>query len=320
MKFWLNILNQLKESLPIILMYVVESQGSSPGRQGFRMMVQTNGEIHGSIGGGIMEHKMVELARSLLKKGRFDPFLKIQIHQADIPDNRSGMICSGEQKIAFYWLDHSQHLLIKAIATTLHRKKDVVLELTPQSFTLARGIRLAHQFEFQYSNAQQWQYRENLGFKNKIFIIGAGHVGLALSQTMNHLGFHVEILDDRHQLNTLKDNPYVHKKHLIDYERIGRFIPSGENIFIVLVSFGYQTDALCIRKLLDKKVKYFGIMGSKAKMAQLLADLRQEGYPAEKLAKLYTPIGLPIQSKTPAEIAISIAAEIIKVKNYVERV
>lgn len=315
MQFWQKILQQLKGGSPIVLLYVVESTGSSPGRQGFKMMVAADGTIYGSIGGGVMEHKMVELAKSLLKKERFAPFLKIQIHRANIPENRSGMICSGEQKIAFYWLDELALTLVKAILNGIKKEKEPILQLTPQSIALTKENATGHQFQFHYIDKQQWKYLENLGYQNKVYIIGAGHVGLALSQTMYQLGFHVTVLDDRKGLNTFESNQFAHKKQVIDFRKIDQFIPEGAHIFIVLVSFGYRTDALCIRKLLDKKVRYFGVMGSKAKMAELISQLRKEGFPSEQLEKLYTPIGLPIHSKTPKEIAISIAGEIIRVKN-----
>ena len=73
--------------------------------------------------------------------------------------------------------------------------------------------------------------------------------------------------------------------------------------------------AVVIRQLIDHDVRYFGVLGSKAKMAALMKELREEGYPAEKLARIRTPIGLPINSRTPEEIAVSIAAEVISVKN-----
>ncbi|HKX83448.1 MAG TPA: XdhC family protein, partial [Pyrinomonadaceae bacterium] len=68
-------------------------------------------------------------------------------------------------------------------------------------------------------------------------------------------------------------------------------------------------------QLIRKDFKYFGVLGSKAKMATLMKELRSEGYDEEKLKKIHTPIGLPINSRTPEEIAVSIAAEIIAVKN-----
>jgi xanthine dehydrogenase accessory factor len=84
---------------------------------------------------------------------------------------------------------------------------------------------------------------------------------------------------------------------------------------VVVMTVGYQTDAAVIRKLIDKDFKYFGVLGSKAKMAALLRELKNDGFAAEKLNRIRTPVGIEINSRTPEEIAVSIAAEIIAVKN-----
>ncbi|HEY0048870.1 MAG TPA: XdhC family protein, partial [Pyrinomonadaceae bacterium] len=96
---------------------------------------------------------------------------------------------------------------------------------------------------------------------------------------------------------------------------IGDFIPSGANVYVVVMTLGYKSDAAVIRRLFDKDFKYFGVLGSGAKMKILLKNLRREGFSAEKLNQIHTPVGLPINSRTPEEIAVSIAAEIIAIKN-----
>ena len=99
------------------------------------------------------------------------------------------------------------------------------------------------------------------------------------------------------------------------YEDIGELIVGGENVYVVVMTLGYKFDEIVIRRLIDKNFKYFGVLGSKAKMKTLLKNLERENFPKEKLNQIRTPIGLPINSRTPEEIAVSIAAEIIAVKN-----
>src|SRR5258705_9297852 len=104
---WELILESLQQNIPVMLLYVLESSGSSPGRQGFFMAVNANGEMEGSIGGGMMEHKFVEMAREKLKaQGTRDKeqgtSLKKQVHDKSATKNQSGMICSGEQTILLY--------------------------------------------------------------------------------------------------------------------------------------------------------------------------------------------------------------------------
>src|SRR6478752_7363117 len=99
--FYQTMQQQLQKKKRLILMVVIANEGSSPGRKGFKMLVSEN-EMHGTIGGGIMEHKLVEYAQNLLLKPTFKPFIKLQIHDKAAPKDQSGMICSGQQTIAFF--------------------------------------------------------------------------------------------------------------------------------------------------------------------------------------------------------------------------
>jgi xanthine dehydrogenase accessory factor len=86
-------------------------------------------------------------------------------------------------------------------------------------------------------------------------------------------------------------------------------------VYVVVMTVGYRTDAVVLRQILAKNVRYLGVLGSAAKMKTLLNDLENEGFHNAILRGIRTPIGLNIHSKTPEEIAVSIAAEIIGVKN-----
>ena len=133
---------------------------------------------------------------------------------------------------------------------------------------------------------------------------------------MSKMDFYIRIFDDRPDLNTVEKNTFAHEKHLLEsYESIAEKIQGGRNVYVVVMTLGFASDEIVIRHLLDKAFKYFGVLGSKAKMAILLKNLKTEGYADEKLKTIRTPIGVPINSQTPEEIAISIAAEIISVKN-----
>src|SRR5258706_11525010 len=96
LKNWMLIDRSLEKKVAVMLLYVLESSGSSPGRQGFFMAVNANGEMEGSIGGGIMEHKFVEMARERLLAVSHEPLaadIKKQFHDKVAAKNQSGMIC-----------------------------------------------------------------------------------------------------------------------------------------------------------------------------------------------------------------------------------
>lgn len=299
MSLWNDISTHLKKGENLCLLVVTDSIGSSPGRKGFKMFVTESGTMGGSIGGGFMEQKLVELAKFKLAKRNFEPFQKKQIHRKDVAKDQSGMICSGEQTVAFYYLNSDavslvENILEQEIGTLTFTDKQIHFNKEPEETT--------------------W-FSEPINTQPTVHIIGGGHVGLALSQTMKQLDFRVVVMDNREGLQTMQENEFADKLKVVNYETIENDILKGENSYVVLVSFGFRTDEQVLRRLIDKDYKYLGLMGSKEKIKQLLANLKSDGYSEEMITKVRTPIGLPIHSKTPAEIAISIAAEIVGVKN-----
>lgn len=287
-------------------MCVVESTGSSPGRAGFKMFVSSSGTMCGSIGGGSMEHKLVELARSLMDQPAAFPFLKRQIHREGEARDRSGMICSGEQTVAFYLLLPQEEEVIRRFISCA--EADAQLEFR------TKGIELITSASAPRDPAEVW-YSERLDNRSRIAIVGGGHVGLALSRIMHQLGFHVLQLDHRDELNTMTSNEWAHERQIVDFERIEDFLPDDPGLFIALVSHGYRTDEIALRRLLRREWRYLGMLGSKAKVEAMWTRLKADGFTDAELMRVHAPIGVPINSRTPEEIAVSIAAEIIGVKN-----
>ncbi len=319
LELWLNALAALERGERCMLLVVVESIGSSPGRAGFKALVTGGGELHGSIGGGSMEHKLVELARVELASRSasrdLEGTLKRQIHRVDEPADRSGMICSGEQTVAFFPLGKDDMKLVREITDSLQNERTIGLLLSNEGIRTGDLPQAMDDKVLHKESPEHWHYRERLGSVPRIIILGAGHVGLALSRTMNQLGFHVHLMDDRAGLNTMEANTWAHESSMVDYEKIGDVIKSDPELYVVLVSFGYRTDDLLVRQLVRKRFKYIGMMGSAEKIKKILVDMRKDGFTEEELGRIRTPIGLPINSKTPEEIAVSIAAEVISVKN-----
>ena len=292
-------------------MVVVESSGSSPGRHGFKMAVTEDGTMFGSIGGGVMEV-------SLVKNSKFQiPHSKLieQVHQKNSSDS-SGMICSGKQTVVIKELTEFDLPTIQKIVDSLKNQIEIYLEITEDSFQVIELTDFRQNYTFQKIGETSFIYREKLGCKNKLYIIGGGHCALALSELMLKLDFHITVFDDRPDLNTLQKNTFANQVKIIEsYEQIGELIDSDSTGYVVVMTLGYKFDEIVIRQLFDKDFKYFGVLGSKSKMKTLLKTLEKDGFDMQKLTEIRTPIGLLINSHTPEEIAISIAAEIIKVKN-----
>jgi len=316
LEIWQFAAERLKRNEPVMLLVVAESSGSSPGKQGFKMIVAENG-IMGSIGGGVMEVQLVEQAKFQISNFKFQIDSKIveQIHKKNV-QNSSGMICSGKQTVIFFKLTPEHYKLIRKIPVYLTKPRGRYLRITQENLILTGKKNPPFDIKFERQSESEFIYEEKIGFKNKLFIIGGGHCALALSELASKMDFYISLFDDRTDLNTLAKNEFVHEKIIIEsYEQIGEFIESGNNSYVVVMTLGYKFDEIVIRQLIDKDFKYFGVLGSRAKMKVLLRTLENEGFPKDKLKQIRTPIGLPINSQTPEEIAVSIAAEIILYKN-----
>ena len=312
---WQLIHHSLQHNIAVMLLYVLESKGSSPGRQGFMMVVNANGEMSGSLGGGIMEHKFVELAKSKLKEAASEISIHHQIHDKSVAKNQSGMICSGEQTIFLYTIKKEETSAIENIISALQQNKNASLHLSPNGVAFSENI-LKKNYELQIKGDDGFSYTEKLGYKNILYIIGGGHCSLALSQLMSNMDFYIHLFDHRDELNTMEQNQFVHEKKVLnDFTELSSFIQSSPNSFVVIMTFGYRTDADALKTLAGKDFAYLGVLGSKNKIKKMFEQFIEEGVDKKWLDKIYAPIGIQIKSQTPEEIAVSIAAEIIRAKN-----
>lgn len=294
--FYRTLSEILESQQRLVLLVVIANEGSSPGRKGFKMVVTKKG-MFGTIGGGIMEHKLVEYAQSLLEKPAFEPFIKHQIHDKSATKDQSGMICSGRQTIAFYDIQPNLLPLINKI----------VSENNSGITYTDKGINVP-------SENPEWSFTENV-LPQKVYIIGGGHVGLALSEVLSRMDFQIHILDHRENLNTIEQNHFAQSNQIVDFDNIDSHIPEGNDVYVVIMSFGYRTDDVIIRRLVNKNFKFIGMLGSREKIAKLFQGMINDGFDKENIAKVYAPIGIDIKSETTQEIAISVAAQLILVKN-----
>lgn len=313
---WQLINNSLQQHIPVMLLYVLQSDGSSPGRAGFLMAVNATGQMEGSVGGGIMEHKFVEMVKEQLQQHTATSSIRKQIHNKQAAKDQSGMICSGEQTILLYPVKEEDAQPVQQIIACLQQHQYGILHLSPLDFRFELGKIQEPAHELKMTSSSDWVYHGMVGYRQHLHIVGAGHCALALSELMSKLDFYIHMYDDRPGLHTLQRNTFVHEQSTVDdYSELAQKIPSGHQHYVVVMTFGYRTDDIAIRALLNKTFRYFGILGSKSKIAAMFDTYLEEGIPGKQLSTIYAPVGMSINSHTPEEIAISIAAEIIGVKN-----
>ncbi|MBN2639315.1 MAG: XdhC family protein [Bacteroidales bacterium] len=308
--------NKLKEEQQIMLMIVMGWHGSSPGKTGFKLAVSTDGQLTGSIGGGAMEHRLVEKAKKELKQEQhLKPYLLFQNHEPDAEENRSGLICSGNQTILHYPLNTDYIPVIEQLLDSIENEQKGVFAISPEELVFEEGKQLKQQVQTEIISEKDWKYQEQMGMPDSVYIFGGGHVGLAVSKLFKMLDFKVHVFDNRHNLNTFEENHFAHEKQIIHYPDAGKYVPDGFNVYVIVVTFAHKSDEQILKEMLYKNIRYLGMMGSEKKISTIYENLKKEGVNPDLFLKVQAPIGIPISSETPEEIAVSIAAQIIRKKN-----
>lgn len=151
-----------------------------------------------------------------------------------------------------------------------------------------------------------------LGVEARLLIFGGGHVAQSLAKIAGDIGFPVTVVEDRPEFR----DAFPQAEYLVcTPEEYGEKIPVTSTTYAVISTRGHRSDDDALRHCLRHSPRYLGMIGSRNKVATLFAQLRKEGVPEERLGEIYTPIGLDVASEVPAEIAVSILAEILLVKN-----
>ena len=226
------------------------------------------------------------------------------------------MICSGRQIVILTQFTAGNAETVQTIFQSISQQRSVAFEISNSRFQIIEGTSENPRRHFSQSTESDFVYQEKLGSADRLYVIGGGHCSLALSEVMSKLDFRISIFDDRTDLSTIEKNDFADNVIIIeDYAAVADSIPDEGGSYVVVMTLGYASDKVVIKQLCNRDFKYFGVLGSKAKMATLMKELKGEGIDSDRLARIRTPIGIPINSRTPEEIAISIAAEIIAVKN-----
>ena len=312
LNFWNFILAELKNDRKIALLIVADSSNSSPGRQGFKMAIAEDAEIFGTIGGGIMEKDMMEYALGLLFSEK-NTDIKRLYHSNTTSHEKSGLICGGRQTVIIKILSPKDLNIVEHIINNLNERIPGELLINDSTFNY-KDEKVLSKIRFT-DDGINWEYKEQIGITNTVYIVGGGHIGLAVSRIMKTLGFYVVVFDHRDDVFTLEQNEFADEIIICKYEEVGSKVNEGNNSFVVIATPMHSGDSGALRSVINKNLKYIGLMGSKRKIKTIFQTLTEAGIDKKLFAKVHTPVGLEIEAETPEEIAISIAAEIIKVKN-----
>ena len=151
-----------------------------------------------------------------------------------------------------------------------------------------------------------------------VYLFGGGHVSLYVSKVADLAGFDTVVIDDREAFASKERFPEASETYAGDWETIFPELRINDFSYLVLVTRGHKGDLTCLRWAVTTPARYIGMIGSKRKLVEIFKVLEGEEVPAEKLARVHSPIGLDIGALTPEEIAVAIVAEMIAVRRGAE--
>ncbi|MCI1930157.1 MAG: XdhC family protein [Clostridia bacterium] len=149
----------------------------------------------------------------------------------------------------------------------------------------------------------------------KLYIFGGGHVARELCKICAMCGFSVTVIDDREEFVTKERFEDAEKRVCCDFESVFDKQNFAEDAYFAVLTRGHSYDQACIENILKLPAAYVGMIGSRKKVVHSFGLLKNSGFSGEDISRINSPIGLEIGAKTPAEIAVSIAAQMIQVKN-----
>ena len=305
----------------LMLVTVVESTGATPRGAGARMLVGPEGRICGTIGGGPVEYRSEQLALELLQR-RESAEHTFSLTRDDA--KKLGMVCGGSAVVHFLCIAPTDRA-VQAVA-----RQALEWYAADRDFWLvcdvARGALAIYGREDAPNWLRPWMkrrlsrvredgrdfYVEQIGVSGKVYIFGGGHVAQELEPVLSHLGFRCVVLDDRPEFASRELFPTAEAVLLVDFAKLEDDIQVTPADYVCIMTRGHASDTVVEAQVLSKRPRYNGMIGSRAKGAAVRQALEQEyGYTPEEIATIVSPIGLSIGAKTPAEIAISIAAQMI---------
>jgi xanthine dehydrogenase accessory factor len=249
MDIYTEIVQLLASGKRAALATVIGSKGSTPGKEGAKMLIREDGTTHGTIGGGCTEAEVWALAREVIDK---DQPLRHSFVLTPKAAGEEGLACGG------------------------------IVEI----------------------------FLEPIG-RPAVFVFGAGHIARSLVPLAQLAGFNTKVIDDREQFANRERFPHADEVVVADFASVFARLAVTPSSSIVIVTRGHRYDQLVLAKSLDSPAGFIGLIGSRAKIGRIFRALLREGASKERLEAVKAPIGLDIGARSPEEIAISIAAQLI---------
>lgn len=332
----------LTQGEDLVLVTVLETDGSTPRGAGARMVVRSGGRILGTIGGGSVEAAAIQGSLKLFRTR--DALLQT----FNLDKGSLEMICGGRLTVLMEYLPATPKIaaLFRALSAPatdgglrvgiaplgnaldgrraqLTRVIVGIGEHTPAAGSLPAALveRLAEvtrkqRSPFVVQEGDQRFLLEPVFHWGTVLFFGAGHVALATAALAKTVGFRTVVLDDRAEYANWERFTTADEVRVISsFNEAFDGLTVNRDSYVVIVTRGHKHDRTVLAQSLHTEAGYIGMIGSRKKRDETYAALRQEGFDEEDLTRVHSPIGIAIPADTPEEIAVSIVAELIQHRN-----
>lgn len=315
--FWREIDRQLSQNEAVFIALVVANSHGSPGTVGARLLLDSRGQAHGTIGGGIMEANVLAKGRDALSNGRLRPQIERFVHRKNGGTEASGLICAGEQSDLFAVLEPGRdHAPVQRFVQALEQPAGVdpaTLVIDRSGLRVDTGVPDTGRPQYRLTDrSDNWQYAEDSVSRRRLAIVGGGHCGAALAGLAADVGYSVDVFDTRAAVVAASDWPDTACCHVVlsyaDLAASGLY-PGSTTVVVMTTAVTCDIAALAALESLDWL--WIGVMGSQSKIRVIQQSLRERGVAPEYRDTIHGPIGLPMKSDTPQEIAVSIMGQLL---------
>lgn len=343
--YFSDVIRFLEAGQNIVVARIIHHTGSTPRTIGTGCVICKDGTIIGTIGGGVLEYEVQQKALTVFETKRS---ALIHFRLTGREAAQTDMLCGGIVDVFLEPIsaaDKTAQKIFGRIKTALvnHEKAALVTlaaeglddnQFSMRMLILAKGasydtigafeegINIDYGALLSYKKPQlevagkpgRTVFIEPVPAANNLFIFGAGHISTCLSPLAKMAGFGVIVIDDREIFANPTRFPDADQIIVSSFENAFDKISLGPGSYVAIVTRGHLHDQLVLRATLKHSPGYIGMIGSRNKRKIIYQSLMAEGVSEKTLKKVHSPIGLDIKAETPAEIAISIVAELIQVR------
>lgn len=345
---YLQIPSDISAISELALATVTGSEGSTPQKQGSSALISRSGLVAGTVGGGVLEKKVLEMAKHALETRA--PIHEMFHLDVDVPGGEDAL-CGGKIRVlidpdlaghleVFNDIRECSEKRIPGILITRVTKSDsgnIVIQRIwetdkKKDLSSLTGYSRSLTDDFFYGSSP-YDFREITSPPSAektgihvfiepviplpmLIIAGAGHIGKSLSRMGKMLDFKVIVIDDRPEYANHESLPFADRIIVGPVGQSLKELEIGYNTFIVIVTRDHKDDGEALKACITSNAAYIGMIGSKTKINRMRQEFIQNNLASiEQWNRIYAPIGIDINSKTVEEIAVSIAAQLIQIRN-----